>query len=124
MGRTSLLTDTQWHEITRRLLQFESCRALGREFGISEAAIRKRCSERNKEIRIVANMLLEADKAFKALPMAAQVAVYKRVAELKRIAQTRLNDGQALVAKREVATQVATGKAVTKQPVTILVTTV
>ncbi len=39
MGRKSSLTEKQWSEIERRLVNGESARSLAREFEISEAAI-------------------------------------------------------------------------------------
>lgn len=74
MGRASILTEKQWAEIGKRLLDGEAGRVLAREFGISEGAIRKRFGTRNKEIKDVANQLVAAETAFKALPIGAQIS--------------------------------------------------
>ncbi len=73
MGRKSSLTDKQWEEIERRLLDGETGRALAREFKVSEAAIRKRLGARTKKVKDVANQLVAAETAFKSLPIGAQI---------------------------------------------------
>lgn len=73
MGRNSKLTDKQWESIGQRLLSGESARALAREFGISEAAIRKRLGAQCEQIKTVANQLVVAEKAFKSLPIGSQI---------------------------------------------------
>lgn len=74
MGRKSKLTEKQWEEIGKRLLNEESGRALAKEFQVSEAAIRKRFGAQVKEIKDVANQIVETDKKFKALPISAQIS--------------------------------------------------
>ncbi len=74
MGRKSSLTEKQWETIGRRLVDGEAGRVLAREFGISEAAIRKRFGAQVKEIKDVANQLVAAESAFKALPIGAQIS--------------------------------------------------
>lgn len=73
MARPSKLTDKQWTVIEKRLIDGESARALGREFGISDAAIRKRFGSQHKDIKRVANQMVEAEIAFKSLPISSQV---------------------------------------------------
>ncbi|WP_374694193.1 helix-turn-helix domain-containing protein [Janthinobacterium sp. J1-1] len=51
MGRKSSLTDKQWAAIGQRLLKGEAARALAKEFGVSEAAIRKRFGAQTKQIK-------------------------------------------------------------------------
>lgn len=75
MGRPSKLTEKQWAEISKRLLAGEKGRALAREFGVSETAIRGRLSSQTKEIKTVANQVFAAESAFKALPVTSQIAV-------------------------------------------------
>lgn len=74
MGRKSSLTEKQWQEIEKRLLDGEAGRALAAKFGISEAAIRKKFGARTKEIKAVANQLVAAESAFKALPISSQIS--------------------------------------------------
>ncbi|MGK5004563.1 helix-turn-helix domain-containing protein [Janthinobacterium sp. LB2P70] len=54
MGRKSALTEKQWAAVGQRLLKGEAARALAREFGVSEAAIRKRFGAQTKQIKDVA----------------------------------------------------------------------
>lgn len=74
MGRTSKLTEKQWESIGKRLLDGESARALAREFGISETAIRKRFGSQVEQIKTVANQIVAAESAFKALPISSQIS--------------------------------------------------
>ena len=75
MGRKSALTDKQWEEIGKRLFAGEGARALGREFGVSDAAIRQRFSSQHKQIKTVANQMVNAEAALKALPITSQIEV-------------------------------------------------
>jgi hypothetical protein len=74
MGRKSKLTDAQWEEIKRRLLDGESGRALAEEFGVSETAIRKKVSSQVSEIKTVANQLASAQTALSKLPISSQIS--------------------------------------------------
>lgn len=74
MGRKSPLTEKQWQEIGRRLLDGEAGRLLSREYDVSESAIRKRFGAQTKKIKDVANQLVATDAAFKALPISAQIS--------------------------------------------------
>lgn len=76
MGRPSKLTPQQWDEVQRRLLAGETASSLGREFGISEAAIRKKfgshesVSAKSTKVRAVAEKLADAHSALESLPIA------------------------------------------------------
>lgn len=85
MARPSKLTEKQWAEIGNRLLNGEQGRSLAREFGVSEAAIRKRHSTQNKQIKDVANQIVAAETAFKLLPISAQISAKNLVDELRSI---------------------------------------
>lgn len=74
MGRKSKLSEKQWEAVGQRLLKGEKGRALAKEFGVSEAAIRARFSAQNAEIKTVANQIVATESALKALPITAQVA--------------------------------------------------
>lgn len=87
MGRKSKLTDEQWGEIEKRLLAEEPARALAREYKVSEAAIRARKSAHVKEIKAVANQIVETHAALKALPISAQVSAHNLADELISISQ-------------------------------------
>lgn len=85
MGRKSSLTDKQWAEIERRLLKGEAARALAKEFGVSDTAIRKKYSSQQKEIKDVANQLVAAEMAFGSLPLSSQISARTLADELKEI---------------------------------------
>jgi len=82
MARPSKLSPDQWEALHKRLLAGETARSLGREFDVSEGAIRKRfgayqsVSTQSTQVRTVAGKLADAHTALQALPAAQrQVAV-------------------------------------------------
>jgi hypothetical protein len=75
--RRSKLTNTQWEEIERRLVFYESCRALGREFGISEAAIRKRLSTQVKEMQALASSMIAWQRSIEKFDLSTQISIIK-----------------------------------------------
>jgi hypothetical protein len=81
----SPLTDKQWEQIRVRLLAGEKGRALAREFGVSESAIRKRFGAQTKQIKKVAHQLVKAEQDFSALPISAQISARTLADELKAI---------------------------------------
>lgn len=85
MGRKSALTEKQWQQIGERLLKGDPGRVLAREYGVSEAAIRKRFGAQTKQIKDVANQLVAAETAFAALPISAQISARTLADELKEI---------------------------------------
>lgn len=85
MGRPSKLSEKQWAEVERRLLAGEVCRALAREFGVSEAAIRQRLSARVDTVKAVANQMLAADKALNDLPVSSRILALNHLDDLKAI---------------------------------------
>ncbi|MDE2454397.1 MAG: Hin recombinase [Burkholderiales bacterium] len=85
MGRPSKLTDEQWSEIGRRRLAGEKDRALGKAFGISEAAIRARFSAQHRNVKAVAHQLVSAEQALRELPVSAQLSALQLVDELRAI---------------------------------------
>lgn len=85
MGRKSALTDKQWAQIEKRLIEGEACRRLADEFKISEAAIRKRFGSQIKQIKDVANQLVTAEAALRALPIGAQISARTLADELKEM---------------------------------------
>lgn len=93
MPRPSKLTPAQWSEVERRALQGESASALGREFGVSEAAIRKRLNSNIDEgtkvrIRTVAEKLADAETALRALPVAQRPAAMDLAEKLRSISDS------------------------------------
>lgn len=91
MGRPSKLTDAQWGEVESRLLSGETARSLGREFGVSEGAIRKKfgahqkISAQSTQVRTVAEKLAEANIALTALPPSQRAIAVSLSEELRQI---------------------------------------
>lgn len=85
MGRKSALTEKQWQTIEKKILGGASVRGLATEYGISEAAIRKRLGTRTKDIKTVAHQLVEAETAFQNLPISAQISARTLADDLKAI---------------------------------------
>lgn len=86
MGRPSKLTEKQWSEIERRVLLHEPIRALAREFGISESAIRERdITTRCAEINDMANQIVEVEQRLASMPVSARVSAQELADELRAI---------------------------------------
>lgn len=85
MARPSKLTEKQWNQIRERLLAGEPGRRLADEFGVSEAAIRKRLGAQCAQIKVVANQVVAAEAAVRALPVSAQIAALNLADELRSI---------------------------------------
>lgn len=85
MGRKSKLTEQQWQEIGQRLLANERPSDLAREFGVSPAVLSRRFAKKTATVKDVANQLVSADRALKALPIAQQIEAVTLADELKVI---------------------------------------
>lgn len=85
MGRKSKLTEQQWQEIGQRLLANERPSDLAREFGVSPAVLSRRFAKKTATVKDVANQLVSADRALKALPIAQQIEAVTLADELKAI---------------------------------------
>lgn len=85
MGRPSKLSESQWAEINKRLLNGESQGSLAKEFGVSKAAIQKRFSGRIETVKTVANQIVEAETALRKLPISDQLAALSLADELRAI---------------------------------------
>lgn len=90
MGRNSKLTEEQWAELFRRVCEGESRRALGDEFGLSEASIRQREAKIGKtaEVQQVARMIVETQAAYESLPRTGQINAQSLAARLKAISSS------------------------------------
>ncbi|OWT69222.1 MULTISPECIES: helix-turn-helix domain-containing protein [unclassified Achromobacter] len=87
MARPSKLTDVQWETIGKRLLAGEAAAALAREFGVSKAAISVRFSKRNENIKIVANQIVDTERALSKLNVSEQMAARSLADDLKAISE-------------------------------------
>ena len=90
MARPSKLTPDQWKEVERRL-PIEGASALAREFGISEAGIRKKfgsnqtISSKSSKVRDVAHKLADAHTALAELPVRQQYIAVSLAEKLRNI---------------------------------------
>lgn len=99
MARPSKLSEKQWIEVTDRVANGESMRALSREFKVSEAAIRQQVSTHAKLIKDVANQMVAADVAFKSLPVTSQVIAHNLADQLRMMSShiaSAANNGAAI----------------------------
>jgi hypothetical protein len=85
MARPSKLSPEQWAEVERRAAEGESTRALAREFGVDEAAIRRRVSPQTPRIKEVAAKVVEAREALATLPPAQQYVALNLADKLRSI---------------------------------------
>ena len=85
MARPSKLTPDQWKEVERRVIAGESIRAVAREFGINEAAIRQRVSTQTPRVKMVAEKLAEAQTALAELPVHQQYIAVSLAEKLRNI---------------------------------------
>ena len=85
MARPSKLTPDQWKEVERRVIAGEPIRAVAREFGINEAAIRQRVSTQTPRVKMVAEKLAEAQTALAELPVHQQYVAVSLAEKLRNI---------------------------------------
>ncbi len=85
MARPSKLSDRQWADVEKRLLAGEIPAALAKEYGVDRAAITRRFSQQLRNVKEVANQILQTSSALKALPVAQQVQAINLADELKAI---------------------------------------
>lgn len=87
MGRKSKLTPEQWAEVDRRILEGESIRALAREYGISDSAIRERIAKNGKveNVQVVARKIVDAELSLAALPISSQITARNLADKLRAI---------------------------------------
>ena len=93
MARPSKLTIAQWTEIERRL-PTEGASALAREFGISEAGIRKKFGSNqtvganSSKVRAVAQKIADAQDALAELPVRQQYVAASLAEKLRNISSS------------------------------------
>ncbi len=85
MGRKSKLSPEQWAEVERRLAEGEVRRALAREFGISEGAIRLRIPTQTAQVQQVAQKLADARGALAELPVGQQYVALSLADKLRNM---------------------------------------
>jgi hypothetical protein len=94
MGRKSKLTPAQWAEVERRLLEGEPRRAVGRDFGISDSAIKERMDGKITTLRSVAEKIVAAETALEALPPLARISANNLACKLRSISDSLAAAGE------------------------------
>lgn len=87
MGRPSKLSEKQWAEVEKRLLAGEKPADLAKEYGVDRAALTRRFSQPLRNIKQVANQIVQTSEALKALPVAQQVQAINLADELRAISE-------------------------------------
>lgn len=87
MGRPSKLTDAQWEAIGKALLAGESAASLAKKYGVSPANISARFSERVRNVKSVANQIVETERALSNLNFSEQMAARSLADDLKAISE-------------------------------------
>lgn len=94
MARKSKLTERQWQEIERRMIEGESVRGLAREFGVAESTIRERKTAQVDKIKTVANQIVEVERAVMAMPISAQISAHNLASKLRAISDNLASAAQ------------------------------
>lgn len=87
----SKLSEKQWADVEKRMLEGDAARALAKEYGVSEAAIRKRKGAQVKQIKDVANQIVTAEMAFRELSIGSQVSTQRYASKLLAISDDMLD---------------------------------
>lgn len=85
MGRPSKLTEKQKADIERRLAAGERPIELAREYGVNRSAISRSFSQQTKAVKDVANQIVAAEIALKALPISQQINATNLADQLRSI---------------------------------------
>ncbi len=90
MARKSKLSEKQWADVERRMLEGEPVRALAREYEVSETAIRARKSLVVSEIKDVANQLVAVQQRVRSMPISSQQTVQTLAQKLMSLSDSLL----------------------------------
>jgi hypothetical protein len=94
MGRPSKLTETQWAEIKRRILNGEKPADLAREFKVSKAAVSMQVSKRLETVRSVAQQIVSTEKALGEMPVSEQLLTVNLASKLRAISDSLASAAQ------------------------------
>lgn len=87
MARPSKLTPDQWREVEKRSAAGEGARSIAKDFGVDEAAIRRRVSPQTPQVQRVAQQLAAAQTALATLPVPHQHLAINLADELRAVSQ-------------------------------------
>lgn len=85
MGRPSKLTDAQWDEVKRRVLEGEKPADLAREYKVSKSAISTRVSKRVETVKTVANQIVATERALSEMSVSEQILTTTLAGRLRTI---------------------------------------
>lgn len=85
MGRPSKLTDAQWDEVKRRVLEGEKPADLAREYKVSKSAISTRISKRVETVKTVANQIVATERALSEMSVSEQILTTTLAGRLRTI---------------------------------------
>lgn len=85
MGCKSKLTDKQWAEVDRRLLEGEAPASIAKDFLVTPTAIRQRKTFATDPVKAVANQIVSTERALAALPITSQITAQNLAAKLRAI---------------------------------------
>lgn len=85
MGRPSKLTDKQWSEIEKKLLQGEKAKDLAKQYKVSPTVLSRRFSASAKTVKDVANQIVATEVALKSLPVSQQLLAISIADDLRAI---------------------------------------
>ena len=85
MGRPSKLTEKQWADIEKKLLNGETPASLAKQYGINRAALSRKFSQRIATVKHVANQIVETEQNFKSLPLTQQLQAINLADQLRSI---------------------------------------
>ncbi len=91
MGRKSKLSDKQWAEIDRRLLEGETPAAISKDYPVTSTAIRQRKLSTTDDIKEVANQIVTAERALASLPITSQITAQTFAAKLRSMSDNILS---------------------------------
>jgi len=92
MTKRAKFSDEEWYRICQRVDRGEAITAVAKEFGISDAAIRKRREwYKDRTINLVANQLVTAEVLYNELPTNLKVEV-RTLADRLKLVTTHLFD--------------------------------
>lgn len=87
MGRPSKLTDKTRSEIQARLLAGEKAAGLAREYKVSRSLISNLFSKQVPKLKSIADQVVKAESAFRALPLSEQLTVVSLVDQLRSVSE-------------------------------------
>lgn len=93
MGRKSKLSEKDWHDVDRRLLNGESPADIAKDYPVTPTAIRQRKASSSDKIKDVANQIVATDEALSKLPITSQKLAQTFAMKLQALSDHMLGAG-------------------------------